>query len=114
VPWLEDPLAVSGALAMTFGMSDPDFKKFLVATIMLAESRLAIVEPQGWFGMMPDNAKVGDSVCIFEGGKVPFVVRREGRYGGVLVGLCFVHGLMDGKLFEDMKSSFGLIAVCLR
>jgi hypothetical protein len=114
VPWLKDPLAVSGALAMTLGISDPDAKKFFVATIPLGGSRLAIVEPLGWFGIVPDNAKVGDWICIFEGGKVPFVVRREGRYGGVLVGPCFAHGLMDGEMFEAVKSFPGLMGVCLR
>jgi hypothetical protein len=83
VPWLKDPLAVSGALAMTLEICDPDAKKFFVATIPLGRSRLAIVKPLGWFGIMPDNARVGDWICIFEGGKVPFVVQREGRYEGV-------------------------------
>jgi hypothetical protein len=35
VPWLKDPLAVSGALAMALGICDPDAKKFFVATIPL-------------------------------------------------------------------------------
>jgi hypothetical protein len=63
---------------------------------------------------MPDNAKVGDCICIFERGKVPFVVRREGRYDGVLAGPRFVHGLMDGEMFEAVKSFPGLIDVRLR
>jgi hypothetical protein len=114
VPWLEDPLAVSGGLAMTFGMSDPDAKTFWLATVKVLGSRLAIMKSLGWFGIVPDNTRVGDFVCIFEGGKVPFVVRREGKSGGVLIGPCFVHGMMDGNMFESVKSSFGLCDVCLR
>jgi hypothetical protein len=48
------------------------------------------------------------------GGKFRLWVRREGRYDGVLVGPCFVHGLMDGETLEAVKSSPGLIDVRLR
>jgi hypothetical protein len=42
-----------------------------------------------------------------------FVYSREG-YDGMLVGPCFVHGLMDGEMFEAVKSFPGLIDVRLR
>ncbi|KAF7860721.1 hypothetical protein EAF04_008239 [Stromatinia cepivora] len=54
------------------------------------------------FGLMPNEAKEGDVVCIFLGCTVPVVVRREdecgkGKGGWRFVGECYVHGMMDGE-----------------
>ena len=49
---------------------------------------------------MPKNAEVGDVICVFYGGHVPYVIRPcdNGRY--TFVGHCYVHGLMDGEAME--------------
>jgi len=47
VPWLKDSLAVSGALAMSLGICDPDAQKGFVATFPLGGCRLAMVKPLG-------------------------------------------------------------------
>ncbi|KAA8567074.1 hypothetical protein EYC84_010148 [Monilinia fructicola] len=54
------------------------------------------------FGLMPNEAKEGDVVCIFLGCTVPVVVRKEeeggkGKGGWRFVGECYVHGMMDGE-----------------
>jgi hypothetical protein len=68
----------------------------------------------GYLGVVPKNAKVGDVVCVVLGAQVPFVFRRvkrgetgekgESGEGGEisyrLVGECYVHGMMDGEAFE--------------
>lgn len=83
---------------------------------------------------MPDCAQPGDLVCVFDGATVPLVIRpriKEQKEPGilsfasryrrvshpveaeaeseyVLVGECYLHGLMDGEALacEDLKPGF--------
>jgi hypothetical protein len=50
----------------------------------------------GYFVLGPKVMKVGDVVCVLFGGKMPFCLRPWGRHY-LLVGECYVHGLMDGE-----------------
>jgi hypothetical protein len=53
-------------------------------------------------GHVPRETEVGDVIVILKGAQVPHVLRRaeqeDGRY--VLVGECYVHGMMDGEVVE--------------
>ena len=52
----------------------------------------------GRLGLVPSSAAAGDIVCVLYGGRVPFLLRpRLEGSGYVLVGECYVHGLMDGE-----------------
>ncbi|OAL50739.1 hypothetical protein IQ07DRAFT_680093 [Pyrenochaeta sp. DS3sAY3a] len=53
----------------------------------------------GSVGIGPPSMAAGDTVYVFNGGGVPFVVRRsETRaYAFRLLGECYVHGLMNSK-----------------
>jgi hypothetical protein len=72
-------------------------KHFLgeVKRFMLGK-RFCITE-DGYYGMVPQPARVGDVICVFQGAAVPFVMRHadKGRY--TLVGECYVHDLMHGE-----------------
>lgn len=48
----------------------------------------------------PDIMEAGDVVVVLYGGRTPFLIRR--REGGtwMLVGECYVHGMMNGEVFE--------------
>ncbi|KAF2178732.1 hypothetical protein K469DRAFT_642268 [Zopfia rhizophila CBS 207.26] len=54
---------------------------------------------RGYAGVGPASTKIGDSVYVFNGGGVPFLLTpsesREGVYR--LLGECYVHGLMNGE-----------------
>ncbi|PQE04506.1 hypothetical protein CJF31_00007327 [Rutstroemia sp. NJR-2017a BVV2] len=56
-------------------------------------------------GLIPQNAKVGDQICILYGCSVPVVLRR--RLGSnkevywQLIGDAYVHGIMDGEAIRD-------------
>jgi hypothetical protein len=50
----------------------------------------------GWIGLGPEKLQPGDKVCIFNGGKVPYILRLTEDYHQFL-GDCYVHGIMDGE-----------------
>jgi hypothetical protein len=51
---------------------------------------------KGYFVLGPKVLEAGDVVCILFGGKMPFCLRPWGQHY-LLVGECYVHGLMDGE-----------------
>lgn len=53
----------------------------------------------GRLALLPEEAEIGDEICVFDGVKVPFVVRSstvDGHYK--LVGSCYLHEMMDGQV----------------
>jgi hypothetical protein len=70
------------------------------------------VTRKGYVGIVPSGAQVGDEVCVFDGGAVPFVLRKNyGREGDIiyeLVGEGYIHGIMYGEVLgfkhgEELK-----------
>jgi hypothetical protein len=57
---------------------------------------------KGYFVLGPKVLEVGDVVCVLFGGKMPFCLRPWGRHN-LLVGECYVHGLMGGEALEMLK-----------
>jgi hypothetical protein len=59
------------------------------------------VTERGFIGVAPSNVKVGDMVCVFFGGHVPFGLRAvEGSECFELVEEIYLHGFMDGKAVD--------------
>lgn len=102
------------ALSLT---GDP-FKWSHEATLITRYRRFAKTR-RGYFVLGPDALQEGDVVAVLRGGKTPFLLRRvspnatststattdSGNDGGdqdcwVLVGECYVHGLMDGEAWD--------------
>jgi hypothetical protein len=59
----------------------------------------------GLVGMVPLDTMVGDSVYIFTGGTLPFILRSS---AGLLskyqvVGGCYIHGIMNGEVVRSEK-----------
>lgn len=50
-------------------------------------------------GLGPAGTQPGDVICVFLGGAVPWVIREDGD-DDVLVGECYVHGIMDGEIIR--------------
>ena len=48
-----------------------------------------------WLG--PPKVEKDDLVCVFVGFGTPFIVRKRAEVGYLLVGECYVHGLMNGE-----------------
>jgi hypothetical protein len=59
----------------------------------------------GRMGLVPDGTLVGDTVGVFLGAEVPFVLRKASSFSRKhrrvqLVSECYIHGLMDGEALE--------------
>jgi Heterokaryon incompatibility protein (HET) len=54
----------------------------------------------GGMAMVPEKAGLADQICIFLGVPIPFVIRRAGDHH-ILIGPCYVHGMMDGQALES-------------
>ncbi|KIJ65953.1 hypothetical protein HYDPIDRAFT_110066, partial [Hydnomerulius pinastri MD-312] len=53
----------------------------------------------GYMGLLPSSTLPGDSIFLFKGGKVPFVLRQFSDDSWRMVGACYVHGVMQGSAF---------------
>lgn len=77
---------------------------------MMYTKAFALMEG-GRMGMVPTGSKVGDDVVLISGTAVPFVVRRLESEEFMLVGECYVHGIMDGKMAEDKDVQWEMIDI---
>ncbi|KAK8024469.1 Heterokaryon incompatibility protein [Apiospora rasikravindrae] len=57
------------------------------------------ITTNGYIGVCHPDAAVGDVVAVLRGGSVPYIL-REYSQGHILVGECYVHGIMDGELID--------------
>jgi hypothetical protein len=71
---------------------------YLYLSTMLnhARQRRFFLSSEKYMGMGPAAMQKGDIICIFYGGRVPYIVRPTAEYYE-LVGECYAHGLMDGE-----------------
>ncbi|KAJ3480000.1 hypothetical protein NLG97_g8173 [Lecanicillium saksenae] len=63
-------------------------------------SRRPFITSTGFVGLCPSHADVGDVVCIFYGGKTPYVIRPTGIGTYSLIGEAYVHGIMYGEFLK--------------
>ncbi|KAF1965068.1 HET-domain-containing protein [Bimuria novae-zelandiae CBS 107.79] len=79
-----------------------------------AEGRIFAKTRAGYFVLGPAAMEPGDVVCVLFGCKVPFCLRPTGKYY-LLVGECYVHGLMNGEAIEMLsqrklqEKTFGIV-----
>lgn len=61
----------------------------------------------GRIGWVPLAAQAGDWICVFEGCDLPFVIRKlDDKAGVVIVGHCYISGIMHGEMMADNKVPF--------
>jgi hypothetical protein len=60
------------------------------------------VTSQGYVGIGPETTQPGDTVCIFSGARVPYMLRQrnDSKPGYFFVGDSFVLGMMDGEILS--------------
>ncbi|KAF2498159.1 hypothetical protein BU16DRAFT_440192, partial [Lophium mytilinum] len=66
-----------------------------------AQKRNFFTSTIGFMGLVPEEAQVGDRICVLFGVERPFVVRENGP-SWTMVGECYVHGLMDGEAVDGL------------
>ncbi|KAI4187164.1 MAG: hypothetical protein L6R41_002991 [Letrouitia leprolyta] len=59
----------------------------------------------GRIGLIPAAALVGDSLYTLRGGQTGYIIRRKARDRYGLIGECYIHGLMDGELFQNADTT---------
>lgn len=57
---------------------------------------------RGHLGLGPATMQSGDILCVFSGGKVPFILHPLNEKDYRLVGECYIHGTMDGEATEHV------------
>jgi hypothetical protein len=67
--------------------------------LRLLHARVPILLESGHVGLAPSNTKKGDQICIFIGGKVPYIIRPlQGRLGKFwLIGEAYIYRMMFGE-----------------
>ncbi|KAJ4301129.1 hypothetical protein N0V90_003219 [Kalmusia sp. IMI 367209] len=75
-------------------------------------SRRLFFTRRGFIGIGPPSMQEGDTVQVFGGGSMPFIIRDIGRkrVSGVgaktcykLLGECYLHGIMDGEAVREYE-----------
>jgi len=64
------------------------------------DARNFFVSRCGRIGWVPFRTQIGDKVCFFQGVRIPFVVRQQSDRWEI-IGACYVHGLMDGEIWDQ-------------
>lgn len=62
-----------------------------------ASKRRFCTTSKGRLAFVPPIAQAGDLICILYGGEVPYVLRPQGSESYVVVGECYVSGIMHGE-----------------
>jgi hypothetical protein len=66
--------------------------------------KFLVSKKNGWFGLGPMATTETDIICVLYGCSVPVILRPMETEGGkkyfLLVGECYVHGIMDGEIIE--------------
>ncbi|XXG98962.1 hypothetical protein Hte_005295 [Hypoxylon texense] len=65
----------------------------------LFERRMIRTEGRGLIGLAPIATRPGDKIFLFKGSRVPLIVRQDGDRW-LVVGDCYVHGVMKGEAFD--------------
>ena len=71
------------------------------------KGRRICVTKGGYMGITTYDTEMGDLLVILEGFTMPFVLRRKGDHF-VIVGDCYIHGIMDGELVCTPQDKFEL------
>ena len=56
-------------------------------------------------GSMPRYAEVGDKICLFYGGNLPYVIRPRGDGTYRFIGDCYLNGVMCGEAMVEGRKS---------
>ena len=67
------------------------------------------ISDDGYAGLAPMGSQTETDILVFiNGANIPFVIRDmgEGRSENLLIGPCYIYGLMDGETAKDDRKTF--------
>lgn len=73
---------------------------FISAIETSLQFRTLFVTQSGYIGLGPLTMQPTDMICVLLGCSVPVVIRKESLNRHVLIGECYMHGIMDGEAFK--------------
>jgi hypothetical protein len=65
--------------------------------IKLLHSRKPFISQTGFVGLSPMHVTPGDVICVFLGGRTPYILRQREDSNYDLVGEAYAHGIMYGN-----------------
>jgi len=93
--WKDGPPAWAFHDMLLRKLSEP----FTEAEDRVQYARNFFVSHLGRIGWVPFRTRAGDQVCVMQGMRIPLILRPRGDRWEV-IGACYVHGLMDGELWD--------------
>lgn len=75
----------------------PRETRFLVALDFYITNKVFFVTDNGLFGMTYQGVQTGDALCVFQGAKMPHLLRRQDPASWTFVGEAYVPGKMHGE-----------------
>lgn len=85
-----------------------------IESLRLLPARRPFLSSAGRVGLAPPSVQHEDRVCIFLGGKVPYIVRPLSHKSDKfhIIGEAYVHGVMYGEVLEGHTSIHIPINIC--
>ncbi|KAH7361169.1 heterokaryon incompatibility protein-domain-containing protein [Pyrenochaeta sp. MPI-SDFR-AT-0127] len=89
-------------------IENEDFLRVIYAPTVPYRGRIAVScstrsfvrSENAHMGLAPCSVKPEDEIWILQGAKIPFVLRRHHDDSYMLIGEAYIHGIMNGELFE--------------
>ena len=80
---------------------------FRLSLLQTLEGQRFFITNKGLIGIGPGNLRASDVIVIILGADMPFVLRQRGNGFHQLIGVCYVHGIMNGEaLRSGTRDSF--------
>lgn len=99
-------------LAQLSDSLDKNFGSFttLLASLNKTPDALSLLSETGYVGIGPLETQPGDSIAIFQGARVPYIIHKEngGNYW-TLIGEAHVYGIVDGEFMATNPEAEDII-----
>jgi hypothetical protein len=84
--------------------------QFMGAAASATYKRRLFFTREGYIGLAPKGARVGDQIYVLFGAEVPYALRRKGDdlQTFEVVGECYCHGIMEGEMLVAGRTSLEL------
>ncbi|OAL44115.1 hypothetical protein IQ07DRAFT_592559 [Pyrenochaeta sp. DS3sAY3a] len=107
-PWRQLLSGIQGRLMQTYGAHvdlntmERGMIPILDNSIMAATLARRFIIGKGYVGLGPVNTQIGDVMYLLAGGKTPLVLREKESRRFEVVGDSYIHGAMDGTLWDRL------------